>query len=250
MRIQSRDLQVLKSLAKLRILDRDQISTLCGFHSITRVNLRLAKLKKSGLIMRYVIGSSTGSNRSIYTLARKGAEVVGATYAPPKWKPDSVVIGNAFVAHQLVLNDVHILASQIANEQTLSWSSPQESLSPSVKLVPDALLEIADSNNQPLRSLFLEVDLGTESLPRWTKKVQGYLKLATSGEFRRIVHTPSFGVLVVANSEARMELLRTHIAKITRQLFWFTTLETIKQRGFWSDHWLRPAGDRQAPPGA
>jgi hypothetical protein len=94
------------------------------------------------------------------------------------------------------------------------------------------------------------MDLGTEALPVWSRKVTEYLKLAATGAFREIVSHPQFAVLVVTDTEERMHLLRRHIAKQTQKLFWFQTLSNIKRQGFWSAFWLRSEGSALSPPGA
>lgn len=245
--LQPRDRNVLQYLGILRILSRDQIACVAGFSSITRVNVRLHKLRDVGLVARYFTAGSTGSMASIYALTREGAEAVQVGFVPLKWKADSVVLGNAFVAHQLATNDIYIAATQEPPAENLQCRRLVGPL-PGTKIIPDALIEF--SQNEIWRAFFLEVDLGTEALPRWTRKVQQYLSLATSGRYREAVRSDKFSALVVATDRDRMESLRKHIAKQTEKLFWFTTLEIIKQRGFWSPIWLRPAGDQQVPPGA
>ena len=245
--LQPRDHALLRSLAAFRVLRRDQIAQLAGFGSVTRVNVRLSKLRKAKLVERYFIASETGGRASIYAITRKGARAVEVPLQPVRWQPNSVVIGNAFAAHQLALNDVRIAATK-EGKTSVVWKTFDEPLSPASKLIPDGLIEI--TTDGLWHSLFLEVDLGTEALPTWTRKVRQYLQLATTGEFGQVVQGNRFAVLVIASSEARLRSLRAHVAKLTSKLFWFTTLHIIKQRGFWSPVWLRPNGDQQVPPGA
>jgi len=160
-------------------------------------------------------------------------------FVPTKWRPDSMLLGNAFVAHQLALSDLYIVAKQ----EGLRWQQPTSPLSPAVRLIPDALL--ANS----IHSFFVEMDLGTETLPVWTKKISEYMRLAISSGFRSIISHSHFAVLVITDSEPRLEALRRHIAKQTSKLFWFTTLNTIIGRGFWSASWHRATGDTRSPPG-
>ncbi len=245
--LQARDLLLLRTLSDLRLLSRDQIAALSGFQSITRVNVRLAKLTRAGLIQRYFVASESGGRSSIYALTRKGSQTAQLPFQPLKWLPNSIIIGNAFAAHQLAINEIRVAASDSGRVPVI-WKTLDEPIAESTKLIPDALIE--RQFDTEWRSLFLEVDLGTEALPTWTKKVQQYLQLATSGNFRDVVQADRFAVLVVANSDARSRQLRAHIAVLTQKLFWFTTLKTIKERGFWSPIWLRPVGDQQVPPGA
>lgn len=231
---------MLRSLALLRILDRRQIEQVAGFHSVSRVNVRLARLRREGLIVRYYTATSTGSRRSVYGLTKRGALEAQSPFVPLRWRPDSFLLGNAFVAHQLALNDLYIAASGNAIE----WQTPSSPLSPVVRLIPDAYL--ADSQ----RSFFLEMDLGTETLAVWTQKTAAYLKLAVTGTHRDIIPHPYFAILVVTDDKVRMETLRRHIAKQTTKLFWFSTLDIIKRQGFWSTSWLRATGNDRSPPGA
>jgi hypothetical protein len=238
--VQPRDRILLKSLALLRILDRRQIEQLAGFQSISRVNVRLGVLRHAGFIHRYFTSTSTGSRRSVYSLSKRGALEAEVPFAPVKWRPDSFLLGNAFVAHQLALNDLYIAASG----NRVHWQQPSQPLSPTIRLIPDAYIRDAQ------RSFFIEMDLGTETLPIWTKKVSAYIKLAVSGLYRNIIPHTHFAVLVIATDDLRLESLRRHIAKQTPKLFWFATLEIIKRQGFWSSVWLRAAGETHSLPGA
>jgi hypothetical protein len=231
---------MLRFLSLLRILDRRQIERIAGFTSISRVNVRLGKLRKAGLIVRYFTGSLSGSKRSLYALTKSGSIEAEAPFVHLKWKSDSFLLGNTFVAHQLALNDIYIEGVLGGG---IGWKTFPQPLSVSIPLVPDALIEAE------LRAFFVELDLGTEQLAVWTRKTSLYLKLATSGAYRQIVSHSQFAVLVVASDESRMQALRRHISKQTQKLFWFATLDNIMRQGFWSSLWLRPGGDDRSPPG-
>ena len=237
--LQPRDLLLLRSLAYRRILDRKQIERMVGFHSVSRVNSRLARLRCADLILRYFTATSTGSKRALYALSRQGALEAHAPFVPLKWRPGSVLLGNAFVAHQLALNDVYIAATV----EGVRWQQPTSPLSPTIRVIPDAYL--ADEE----RSFFVEMDLGTEALPIWTRKAAEYLRLATTGAYRTVIPHTHFAVLIVANDDTRLVTLRRHIAKQTQKLFWFATLDTIMRQGFWSTSWLRATGDAPSLPG-
>lgn len=245
--LQPRDWQVLEMLWHRRILDRDQISAIAPFGSVSRVNVRLKQLRNSGILLRYFISSRTGSRKSVYALSRIGAKEICKTFLPLRFQPDSAVFGNAFVAHQLALNDIYISAHH-TTAVSVRWKEFSQPISASFRLVPDALIEV--SENGAWCSMFLEVDLGTEGQGIWTGKTRSYLQLAVSGAFKDVAASNRFAVLIVTDTEERMRTLRTAIAKRTAKLFWFTTLESIKQRGFWSPVWLRPIGNQQVPPGA
>ena len=239
--VQPRDRILLERLALLRLLDRRQIEQLAGFHSVSRANVRLARLRQDGLITRYFTATATGSRRSVYSLARQGAAEIHVAHASFKWRPDSILLGNSFAAHQLAVNDVYICA---ASAQEIRWRTFSVPPFQSIPIIPDAAIETS------AQSFFLEMDLGTESLPIWSRKVSLYLKLAMSGAFREFVAHPQFGVLIVTETDARLEQLRRHIAKQTQKLFWFQTLSIIQRQGFWAASWLRSTGETLSPPGA
>jgi hypothetical protein len=239
--LQPRDRLLLRNLALLRLLDRRQIEQLAGFHSVSRANVRLAKLRRASLISRYFAATATGSRRSVYGLTKQGAAEVPLPHVPLKWKPDSILLGNSFAAHQLALSDIYIGAMSGPDIRWWTFSVPPV---PSIPIIPDAAIE------SPTQSFFLEMDLGTEPTSVWSRKVAHYLKLAASGAFREIVVHPQFAVLVVTDDEERMHLLRRHIAKQTQKLFWFQTLSIIQRQEFWSASWLRSGGSALSPPGA
>ena len=79
-------------------------------------------------------------------------------------------------------------------------------------------------------SCFLEVDLGHESLAIWKRKAQNYLQLALSGDFQKQFGQDRFRVLVLVNSERRLQSIRKTVAAVTEKIFWFATLESAKQQ--------------------
>jgi hypothetical protein len=239
--LQPRDRILFERLGMFRLLDRMQIEQLAGFHSVSRANVRLAKLRQTGLIARYFTATATGSKRSVYGLTRKGAAEIHVSHTPFKWKPDSILFGNSFASHQLALNDVYIYA---VSGHGIRWRTFSMPLFQSIPIIPDASIETS------AQSFFLEMDLGSEPLPVWSRKVSLYLKLALSGAFQEFVSHPRFGVLIVTETDARLEQLRRHIAKQTQKLFWFQTLSIIKRQGFWAASWLRSTGKTLSPPGA
>lgn len=238
--LQPRDRSVLSALALLRVLDRKQVARLAGFTSVTRTNVRLSRLRQAGLITRYFTSSETGSRRAVYTLNRLGAAEIHAPFAPTRWRPDSIILGNAFIAHQLRVADVYIAVAQAG----VTWEQPSGTLDSSVSLIPDAFIQTAT------HAFFVEVDLGTESPKIWSKKIAEYLKFASSGAYKKAIRHPSFSVLVIAETESRLSALRRQTERQTQKLFWFATLETIMGRGFWSASWLRATGDQRSLPGA
>src|SRR5262249_41628656 len=110
---------------------------------------------------------------------------------------------------------------------------------------PDGYFEVISGSE--IKSMFLEVDQGTEALRIWQKKIDGYLKLAVTGEFQKLFGQPQFKVIVIANSERRADSIRNLVAKHTHKIFRFASFQTINHEGFWSAIWRKPLGDERQP---
>ena len=75
--LQDRDRRLLEALETMRIMDRNQVMTVAGFGSVTRVNTRLLRLKKAGLLRRLFVGTFAGNRKALYALSNKGAAIAG-----------------------------------------------------------------------------------------------------------------------------------------------------------------------------
>jgi hypothetical protein len=242
-----RDRHLLSELGVMRIIDREMTKRVAGFGSTTQVSLRLLELTRAGLLRRFFIGTISSGRKAIYTLSRKGADLVNATFGGIHRPAGKLVVADAFVDHQMGINESYLALKyggiSPAGIRLTRWHIFRQPISEAIKLTPDAYFEVATSDN--IRAIFLEVDLGTEALKVWQEKTASYLQLAVSGEFQRKFHQPQFRVLVIVNSERRLANIRGVISKSTDKIFWFTTFESIHRGGFWSTVWLRPTGDQR-----
>lgn len=232
--LQERDRKLLEELSSMRVVDREQAKLVAGFNSTTRANARLLKLTRAGRLRRIFIGG----NQAVYTLASTQADTAGSTARTG----EPLLL---FCRHQLEVNAVYLALTHRPLPEgvhCLRFLRFRQALSPAVALIPDAYLELERSG--AIRPMFLEVDLGTESLPVWQRKTREYVQLAVSGEFPKLFSQARFGVLVVTTTQKRMEHLRAEVACATQKIFWFTTFENINSCGLWSAIWWRPAGDR------
>lgn len=241
--IQERDKKLLEALALLKLIDRKQAAQIARFNSLTRVNSRLLKLTRAGILKRFFFVGALGGKRAIYSLSKEGAALLGIPPPASSRPQDSLLIADRAVAHTLVISQVYCagLRNSASGATIQNWEFPWKTISPNIRIIPDAYFQIQTSD--VTRPMFLEVDLGTEGLPVWNKKVTAYHQLAASGEFERLFSFPRFAVLVVTASERRMHSLRKETAQATSKLFYFSTLHQIEHQGFWSKVWLRPDGD-------
>jgi hypothetical protein len=245
--LQDRDRQLLREIAIMRVVDREQAKCVAGFGSTPRVNSRLLGLKRAGILRRFFLGSKGPGQKALYSLSATGAKLVDVPLRGPRRAHDEVLIADFFVTHQLYINQIYCALKfrpiPISDSKFLRWLSFYEPLDSDTRLIPDGYFEILTP--QKTVAAFLEVDLGHEGLSVWTRKVEAYLQYAISGNFEKRSGQPQFRVLVIANSERRMHSLRSATSSLTDKIFWFSTFESITCDGLWSPVWLRAQGDQR-----
>lgn len=246
--LQERDYRLFRAIATMRVIDREQGMMTVGFGSVTRANVRLLALTRAGLLRRFFIGTATGSKKSLYSLTAKSAALISVQNRGPRRAKDEVVIADFFVQHQLVINEIHCTLEH----QTLSegitfgcWRDFYSSITPELRLIPDGYAELQTPSG--IIASFLEVDLGNETMTVWKEKVANYLRLAVSGDCERLFHQNRFRVLVVVNTERRLQSIRKVIATSTEKIFWLAPLGAIRTQGMFGPVWFRPAGGEQQP---
>jgi hypothetical protein len=239
--IQERDRQLLRELAVMRVIDREQAKCVAGFGSTTQVNGRLLGLTRAGLLRRFFLGTKAGGQKALYALSRAGAKLVDVPFRGPRRAHDEVLVADFFVTHQLSINRIYCALKfrpiPVADTTFGKWLSFYEPLEAGSRLIPDGYVEIQN----PMKTLaaFLEVDLGHEGLSVWRSKVESYLRYAVSSSFSKRFGVPQFRVLVITNTERRMHSLRAATLGLTDKIFWFSTLEPVEREGVWAPVWLR-----------
>ena len=246
--LQERDQHLLRELAIMRVIDREQAKRVAGFGSTTQVNARLLRLTRVGLLRRFFLGTKAGGQKSLYALSARGAKLIDVPLRGLRRRNDEVLIADFSVIHQLAINDIYcdlkFRPIPITEARFEKWMSFYEPLDAGTRLIPDGYLEI--STPQKTLTAFLEVDLGNEALSIWKRKVQAYLHYAISGNFEKRFSRPQFRVLVIASTERRMRSLQAATLSLTDKIFWFSTLDSVAHTGFWSAAWLRARnGERQ-----
>jgi len=246
--IQDRDRRLLRELAIMRVIDREQAMSVAGFGSTTQVNARLLRLTRAGLLRRFFLGTKGGGQKALYTLSASGAKLVDVPFRGLRRRSDEVLIADFFVAHQLAINEVYCNLKfrpiPIPEARFEKWMSFYEPFDVGTRLIPDGYLEI--STPQKTLTAFLEVDLGNEGLSVWKSKVLAYVQYAISGNFEKRFSHPQFRVLVIVNTERRMRSLQAATLTLTDKIFWFSAFDSIARPGFWSPVWLRARnGERQ-----
>jgi hypothetical protein len=243
--LQERDRRLLSEIAVMRIIDRELAKVAGGFISTRRVNARLLKLTRAGLLNRFFVGTNSFGRKAIYTLSPKGGALIGSELRLISRRHGKTLVGDLFVSHQLHVNSIYAalkFRSLPAGLRFIRWAAGTKPIGNS-GLVPDGYFEI-ETPGGVIRAHFLEVDLGHEAMKVWQKKIRGYIHLAVSGEFSKIFRHSQFRVLVIANSQRRLAGIRQTAAKQTDKIFYFSDLDIINQHGLFSPAWLRPTGDQ------
>src|SRR5437588_6146886 len=105
--LQPRDRRLLEELAVMRVVDREQARIAAGFRSTTRVNARLLRLTRAGLLRRFFVGTTAGGAKALYALSLKGARAIGVPLRGPQRRQDEAIVADFFVEHQLAVNEVY-----------------------------------------------------------------------------------------------------------------------------------------------
>ncbi len=247
--IQERDRHFLRELAVMRVIDREQAKIVAGFGSTTRANVRLLSLTREGLLRRFFLGTTGGGKKALYALSAKGGQLVDLPARGPRRRKDESLATDFFVQHQLIVNQIYCAlkyrAVPVAGVTVRRWIAFHQPLTSGLRLIPDGYVELVTPAG--IVAMFLEVDLGNESLTVWKEKVRNYLQFAFSGECERQFGQSRFRVLVLVNSERRLLSIRKAVAASTDKIFWFASLESIARDGFFAPVWLRPKGEERSP---
>jgi hypothetical protein len=246
--IQERDRQLLRELAVMRVVNREQVKIVAGFGSTTRVNTRLLALTRAGLLRRFFLGTTAGGTKALYALSAKGAQLIDAPLRGPRRRQDETLAADFFIQHQLTINEMYCALKYGALPQGVSfrrWLSFFAPIAHGLRLIPDGYVELETPSGRV--AAFLEVDLGHEHGPVWKKKAENYLQFAVRGASQgESFHRP-YRVLVIAPSERRVRSIRKVVAAVTEKIFWFASLESIHAGGLFAPLWLRPTGEDRLP---
>ena len=244
--VQPREIAFLRELSVMRVVDREQAMLAGGFGSVTRVNTRLLALTRAGLLRRFFLGYG-GVRKALYALSAKGALLAEVPLRGPRRRQDEMLVADFSIQHQLSINEVYcalkfkpILVPHVTFQRWLPFHEP---MLPGLSLIPDGYVEFATPTG--IDASFLEVDLGHEALSVWKEKTRHYLQFALSGDCQKQFGTARFRVIVLANSLRRLNSIRATVAAITQKIFWFSTLDAVRDDTFFDSVWLPPTGDTQ-----
>lgn len=246
-----RDRQLLEHVYRFRLLRRDQIMTLANFNFLTRANTRLAKLVKAKLLARKQtpVIPGHGAAQALYHLAPGSATVLNVDPATiiaqsrqaSRW--DLRQVEHVISANQ-VLVDFLSAIDRLPESELLSFRTEPElrRVFLGQPLVPDGWFAWTEQGRR--FNCFVEVDLSTEGLTQWRKRVLDFLTYAESGLHQKLFLFKSFRVLIVALGRRRLENLRKTSEHADR-LFLFAELREITAQTILGTTWLPVQGSER-----
>ena len=220
-----------EELAVMRVIDREQAKIVAGFGSTTRANARLLALTRAGLLRRFFLGRRAQDERRSTPCPPKGHNSLAFHSAHRGGETTKRSLPISIVQHQLTVNEIYCAlkyrtaSSGVMFRRWVAFSCARASWTATHS---GRLRGMANATG--VLGAFLEVDLGHEGLTVWKQKVRNYLQLAVSGEFERRFSQSRFRVLVITLSERRSRSILQRSALATQKIFWFATLESIRDQ--------------------
>lgn len=238
--LSDRDRHVLSSLERFRLLDTRQVQRL---HFVTdhaselaaarACNRALRRLDELGLVLslaRRVGGVRRGSASYIWQLAPLGERYLRATEGHGRHRRRYVEPGAQFVNHTLAVNNVAVALLEAHRDQAgftvevlgtepgnwrryLGAAGEIRWLKPDLHVITTLQSERADGGYED--HVFVEVDLGTEHIPRIQAKCRAYADYADTGAYQA-QHGLFPAVVWLSTDKARRAALKAAVAATPR----------------------------------
>lgn len=242
LRVQRRDLEIVRTVYLHRVARRDDLLSLGFFGSVARCNQRLSELVRAGWLRRVEGISGLVGHQSIYAPGRAAAGYLRLSLDFPADEISRHCGGGEgplLVEHGLRVLDFRVRLHQEVEEKLQEWLSEPECQHEfqvrvgqsgswaTVVMKPDAYCRL--QLNDERYDIFLEMDLGNVSLPRFEQKLCRYRKYAECGAFSDVFGARHFTVLTVTVGERRL----SHLADLPHGGFdhFVTTWQRIEERG-------------------
>lgn len=243
-RLSGRDREVLRIVGEHRFLTTHQVQGFCFVDHQSqatgaRVTRRvLARLQRGGLLTpleRRVGGYRAGSVATVWRLTAAGRRLVYGDGA----RRASGTPSERFLDHCLAIADVHVLIAQHRRIEAIeditvevepaSWRKYQGAGGERRWLQPDLYAEITTSDF--LDRHFIEVDLGSESLPTLLKKCQQYEEYRRSGIEQARHGSFPLVVWLLLDAERADQLAQAvrRSSKLNEAMFRFALPDTLTQ---------------------
>lgn len=241
-----RDREIVRAVHENRFLRRDQIERLF-FSTTTAANARLLSLYQHHFLDRLYLPVEVGSSQAVYALDREGTRIIAAEehrhLSEVTWRRRHNRVEFFFLEHTLMTAELHV-ALQLAirsrdDVSLIEWrrdafltrerfADPEDDEA-RLFVAPDAFFGLALPGGSTY--FFVEVDLGTETLERFRRKVRAYQEYWRSGRYTERYDHRYFRVLTVAETTGRLaNLIEVCAEEGARQMFLFTGAAAVTER--------------------
>ncbi|MDT3397545.1 replication-relaxation family protein [Streptomyces sp. B1866] len=220
-------MSVIRAVQKCRVLSGLQIQRLhfaalapvSAERTRRRVLSRLVSWRVLATLERRIGGVRAGSDGLLFTLDTAGAKLLrqwavqDGDSAPPRRPREP---GMAFLAHTLAISEFYVClaeSSRSSNFELAEFATEPECWWPNGAggfLKPDAYTLLSTPTHQD--AWWIEVDLGTETIPRLRAKLRAYLGFAQLGGHGPTAVMPR--VLITALTPARCDAIARMITAL------------------------------------
>jgi hypothetical protein len=222
--LDERDHQVLLLLLEHKILTTRQITSLC-FRSLRRCQHRMRELKEMGLVSSFKVGRGFGEGRApaCWHLTREGlveiADAKDVRTSDLPWVPDPRYRTSKMLAHRLGVNAFFCALAEASRafqgHCLTTWRPEHWVRTRAVETKPDGFGRYLHPAGAC--EFYLEYDRATEARGALTRKLEGYVRLA-SGWTREEELTGFPNLLVLVPEEEREEEVATAFRQATTRL--------------------------------
>lgn len=214
-----RDREIIKAVHENRFLRRDQIERLF-FSTTAAANARLLMLYQHRFLDRLYLPVELGSSQAVYALDREGAALIAHEehlhLSQVRWKRKHNRIEFFFLEHTVAVAELHValeLSARGRDDVALTeWrregfltreklSDPEDDERHLI-VAPDAFFSLAVPGGSIY--FFVEVDLGTETLERFRRKVRAYQEYYRGGRYTQRYDHRYFRVLTIGEGATRL----------------------------------------------
>lgn len=253
--IQRRDKEIILAVYENRFLRRDQIERLF-FTTTSGCNQRLIKLYQHKFLDRLFLPINIGSSQAVYALDKLGAEVVASHLEVHKnqinWRRKHNKVEYFFLDHTIGVSEVNVSLQLVLKEKPevglLFWKReaflPKDkvwdpyNMENSLPVRPDAFFGLQLKEGKSY--FFVEVDMATETLDRYKRKLIAYQQYWSSGQYQKRYRYKNFRVLTVTTGPERMtNLLKVAESLGAKNMFLFTTRELVS-KDMLGSIWFKP----------
>lgn len=258
-RLNERDTELLAALYLHHAMTREQVQEL-HFGSVRRCNARLRQLFDHGFVSRYYLPAAPYGAQAVYSIGRNAASTVARRLEVDLADVRMQIRQRTplFLEHTLQIVEFYLALRRAAathgDVEIERWVTEMQcrheyeiraSRSGGWRkevFNPDGFVRLIRRGTEEYRSYFVEIDLGHTSSRQFLGKLCTHRRYMESGLFADMFGGSEFKTLVVTTSPKRAQNLMELVREQQSDLFWFTTLETVREHGALASIWTMPAG--------